>query len=76
MNPFRTSAVIVYIIIISLGKCQDELNRNKSSNILCYICDSIQDPNCSDPFNPDENFQPKVCENGEKYCRKIFQEGE
>jgi hypothetical protein len=70
------SNYFVQVIKCQENPLQTDSIQNNSSATLCYVCNSEQDAYCKDPFIPNEDLKPSLCENGEKFCRKIYQEGE
>jgi len=82
------AALLVLFCLIDAGLSDtDESNvlrgtGEKSTPLKCYQCNSYKDAHCADPFyhddDPDQKRakDPKMlkpCENGETFCRKIYQ---
>ena len=69
------SIFFIHVINCQENSLQADSVQSNSSATLCYVCNSEQDAYCRDPLIPNENLKPSLCENGEKFCRKIYQEG-
>ncbi len=63
------SIVYAFLLVSMLA-----VSHVAKADINCYVCNSVTEPGCADPFSNKEEYS-KPCTNGETFCRKTVQTG-